>query len=103
MGTGSGDVALLGTGGRYVAGRVPRIQDLDGALTAALVPELQDLRGTLDIPSGGTNATTASGARTELGLGSVATRDTGTVSGRVALLGAMGLFDARIEFPTWKT
>ena len=53
--------------------------------------------GTLPLARGGTAATSASGARTSLGLGSAATRDTGTASGDIALLGTGGDFDdARI-------
>ena len=53
--------------------------------------------GTLPLSRGGTGGTTASAARTSLGLGTAATRDTGTTSGDVALLGTGGAFStARI-------
>jgi len=39
-----------------------------------------ELTGTLPIANGGTNATTASGARTSLGLGSIATQDSSSVT-----------------------
>lgn len=39
-----------------------------------------DITGTLPIANGGTNATTASGARTNLGLGTIATQDASSVA-----------------------
>jgi len=39
-----------------------------------------DITGTLPIANGGTNATTASGARTSLGLGTIATQDASSVA-----------------------
>lgn len=78
-GTASGNVALLGAGGKFAADRIP---------------DVSDLNGTLSIAKGGTGATTDSGARTNLGLGTASTEDTGTTSGTIALLGASGLFSA---------
>jgi hypothetical protein len=48
---------------------------------AALSVDLtSDVTGTLPLANGGTNATTASGARTSLGLGSIATQDSSSVT-----------------------
>ena len=47
--------------------------------------------GILSIAKGGTGASTADAARTNLGLGTAATRDVGTGSGQVMLVGAYGL------------
>ena len=69
-GTASGDVALLGSSGRFVEARIPN-------LSAGKLPNLQALNGTLDIASGGTSATSTTGARSALGLGSAAVEDTG--------------------------
>jgi len=47
--------------------------------------------GALAIADGGTGATTAEGSRTNLGLGSSATKDVGTTAGNVMQVGAFGL------------
>ena len=44
--------------------------------------------GAVPVNQGGTGSTTASGAHANLGLGSAATKDTGTASGQVLLVGA---------------
>lgn len=49
------------------------------------------ITGALGIINGGTGATTDVGARTNLGLGTTATKDTGTVSGNVPLVGTSGI------------
>ncbi|MFS8331103.1 phage tail protein [Escherichia coli] len=47
--------------------------------------------GALAVADGGTGATTAADARTNLGLGTAATKDTGVASGQVLLSGSNGL------------
>ena len=47
--------------------------------------------GALAIADGGTGATTAEGSRTNLGLGSSATKDVGTTAGNIMQVGAFGL------------
>ena len=46
--------------------------------------------GTLPVSSGGTGGVNTASARSNLGLGSAATRDTGTTSGRVPILDSSG-------------
>ena len=48
------------------------------------ITSLSGLTTALSVAQGGTGSTTASGARTNLGLGNSATRDVGTTSGTVA-------------------
>lgn len=52
------------------------------------ITSLSGLKTALSVAQGGTGSTTASGARTNLGLGTAATKDTGTASGQVLLAGA---------------
>jgi len=52
-----------------------------------------DANAARPIVAGGTGATSASGARTNLGLGTAATKDTGTGSGEVPVLDGDGLLD----------
>ena len=54
---------------------------------------------TIPIDKGGTNATSVSGARSNLGLGTAALVDTGSSSGRVALLGTIGVFPSTVLAP----
>ncbi|WP_413943142.1 beta strand repeat-containing protein [Bdellovibrio sp. HCB-162] len=49
------------------------------------------ITGSLALANGGTGATTAAGARTNLGLGTAATKDTGTASGNIPLIGTSGI------------
>ncbi|WP_407712460.1 pyocin knob domain-containing S74 family peptidase, partial [Enterobacter cloacae] len=55
------------------------------------ITELKGLTTALSIAQGGTGATTAEGSRTNLGLGTSATKDVGTASGNVMQVGAFGL------------
>lgn len=52
------------------------------------ITSISGLTTALSIAQGGTGSTTASGARQNLGLGTAATKDTGTASGQVLLAGA---------------
>lgn len=52
------------------------------------ITSLSGLTTALSVAQGGTGSTTASGARTNLGLGTAATKDTGTAPGQVLLAGA---------------
>ncbi|WP_413612353.1 tail fiber domain-containing protein [Bdellovibrio sp. HCB-110] len=73
----------------YVTGQVLRY---DGtSWVNALIDASTDLTGTLAIANGGTGATTAAGARTNLGLGTAATVNTGSAAGNIPLLGVGGL------------
>lgn len=75
VGTTSGDIPALGSNGKLDKDRVP---------------DLDDLNGTVPLTKGGTGAGSASSARSNLGLGSAAVRDTGTSSGNVPTLGSNG-------------
>ena len=55
------------------------------------ITSLEGLTTALGLKYGGTGANTASGARTSLGLGSAATKDTGTSRGNVMQVGEFGL------------
>ena len=64
--------------------------------TSVTIPSIGKLaqkgsNGALAVADGGTGATTAEGSRTNLGLGSSATKDVGTASGNVMQVGAFGL------------
>ncbi|ENU3147189.1 pyocin knob domain-containing S74 family peptidase [Enterobacter cloacae] len=54
------------------------------------ITELKGLTTALSIAQGGTGATTAEGSRTNLGLGSSATKDVGTAAGNVQVVGGLG-------------
>ncbi|MCO7370031.1 hypothetical protein N8Q86_26300, partial [Enterobacter hormaechei subsp. xiangfangensis] len=47
--------------------------------------------GAIPIAQGGTGATTAADARSNLGLGSSATKDVGTAAGNIMQVGAFGV------------
>ena len=55
-----------------------------GTITASLSGNATNVTGTVAVANGGTGATTAANARTNLGLGNSATLNTGTASGTVA-------------------
>ncbi len=64
--------------------------------TSLSIPALGKLlqkgsNGALPVNQGGTGATNAAGARTNLGLGSSATKDVGTAAGNVMQVGGFGL------------
>ena len=64
--------------------------------TAVTIPGIGKLaqkgsNGALAIADGGTGATTAEGSRTNLGLGTSATKDTGTSNGNVIQVGGFGI------------
>ncbi|EPV2497056.1 phage tail protein [Enterobacter cloacae] len=55
------------------------------------ITELKGLTTALSIAQGGTGATTAEGSRTNLGLGTSATKDAGTSNGNVIQVGGFGI------------
>lgn len=59
-------------------------------------PNVTNLAKPLAISEGGTGARTVTGAHTAFGLGSAATRNTGTASGQVPLIGTGNKLDASI-------
>ncbi|WP_320725897.1 phage tail fiber protein [Enterobacter ludwigii] len=61
------------------------------SFTTALNGKADKVSGAVPVNQGGTGATTAESARSNLGLGSSATKDTGTNSGNVMEVGAGGL------------
>ena len=77
-GSSSGNAALLGSGGVFATGRIPNLNA--NKLTAGTVAEAR--LPTRPISGGGTGATSASAARSALGLGSAATEDTGNCERR---------------------
>ncbi|MCK7167441.1 hypothetical protein L8P29_24600, partial [Enterobacter cloacae] len=56
--------------------------------------------GALPIDQGGTGATNAADVRTNLGLGSSATKDAGTAAGNVMQVGAFGVGTTLQNKPT---
>ena len=78
-GTTNGKIPVIGAGDKLPSSIIPAT-DLATSIT-----------GTLPITNGGTGATTAAGARTNLGLGTAATKDTGSAAGSVPVLGTGGL------------
>lgn len=73
----------------YSAGQVLRYNGTNWV--NAVISAATDLTGTLAIANGGTGATSATGARTNLGLGSASVVDTGSFAGNIPLLGIGGL------------
>lgn len=55
------------------------------------ITELKGLTKAIAISQGGTGATTPSDARTNLGLGSAATRNVGTTAGNLIEVGSFGI------------
>lgn len=101
---GSTKIALLSTAGvteYYIpSGYTSQTTAPDGLIESKPIriydemnkPSLDDgTDGILSVAKGGTGASTAAAARTNLGLGTAATRDVGTGSGQVMLVGAYGL------------
>ncbi|HFL4433208.1 TPA: tail fiber domain-containing protein [Escherichia coli] len=58
--------------------------------------------GALGIADGGTGATTKEDARTNLGLGSSATKDVGTAAGNVMQVGAFGVGGPALQISSWR-
>ncbi|ENG3518583.1 phage tail protein, partial [Acinetobacter baumannii] len=56
-----------------------------------LAPNFSQVQGTAAVSQGGTGATTALDARTNLGLGSAATRNVGTTAGNLIEVGGFGI------------
>lgn len=80
--------------GTYLANQVLRYNGtswVNGFINAAT-----DLSGALGIANGGTGATTDAQARTNLGLGTVATLNTGSVAGNIPVLGSGGLVGSKL-------
>ncbi|MEG2266782.1 MAG: hypothetical protein RSC68_20920 [Acinetobacter sp.] len=67
------------------------------------ITSLEGLTTALELKYGGTGANTASGARTNLGLGSAATKDAGTSSGNLMQVGAFGLGTSIVSQPSWES
>lgn len=61
------------------------------SFTTALNGKADKVSGAVPVNQGGTGATTVESARSNLGLGTAATKDTGVASGQVLLSGANGL------------
>ncbi|HCM9485377.1 TPA: phage tail protein [Enterobacter kobei] len=61
------------------------------SFTTALNSKADKVNGAVPVSQGGTGATTAADSRTNLGLGTAATKDTGVASGQVLLSGSNGL------------
>ncbi|WP_413943279.1 tail fiber domain-containing protein [Bdellovibrio sp. HCB-162] len=80
-------------GSASFAGKIPKL-DSTGLIDSTLIPSFDAgkiVSGTLPITRGGTGATTAAAAQTNLGLGTAATKNTGSVSGSVPLIGVSGI------------
>ena len=115
-GTASGDIPVLGSGGDLALGTIPNLpanrvtsgtfgdaRIPSGIARDSEIPSNSDIdarvstwaranspSGSAPISRGGTGSTSASGARTALGLGTAAVVDTGTSDGNVPVLNASG-------------
>ena len=84
--------APTGAGGDTFRSGSAKLQANDNEIYTALGANASGvLPSALPIAKGGTGATTAASARTNLGLGTAATRDVGTQTGNVMQVGAFGL------------
>ncbi|WP_368744318.1 phage tail protein [Enterobacter asburiae] len=90
---GTTDVTITING---VAVTVPGQKSLAKKGANSDITSLGGLTTALSISQGGTGDKTAAGARINLGLGSAATKNTGTSSGDVPVLGTLGLGFAQI-------
>lgn len=66
------------------------------------ITELKGLTTALSIAQGGTGATNAADVRTNLGLGSSATKDVGTAAGNVMQVGAFGVGGPALQISSWR-
>ena len=89
VGTATGQIPTLGSSGLWATDRIPNLSA--NKITSDTVAEAR--LPTRPITGGGTGATTLSGARINLGLGTAATHTVGTSSGNLATLGSSGLFN----------
>ena len=67
-----------------------------GIITATLSGNATNVSGTVAVSNGGTGATTASGARVNLGLGTTSTVNIGSTVGSIPLLGVGGISGTNI-------
>ncbi|WP_319077348.1 tail fiber domain-containing protein [Enterobacter cloacae] len=94
---GTSDVTITING---VAVTVPGQKSLAKKGANSDITSLSGLTTALSISQGGTGDNTAAGARTNLGLGSSATKDAGTAAGNVMQVGAFGVGTALQNKPT---
>lgn len=70
------------------------------SFTTALNGKADKVSGAVPVNQGGTGATTAEGSRTNLGLGSSATKDVGTSTGNIMGVGAFGFGGKGMSIPS---